>query len=269
MRKITIKLVAFLLFTASAVQVQAQAFPNADGTFRIKIVDEDLYITAPSPGVEATDEAPQTAIYAPLDADAPEQVFTITGTGQFFDDNPDSTPTWTIFCNAACKGLLEYIELTAGTPVGFKNNLILDDIGNGSGEWGLRGSGTQLFNNQRIDGASALRRITSTSGNVIMGGGFQTPFDFIEVNPLNITGSELASNNIFVSNPIRNNTLKITTSNVKIKSVSVYDLLGARVLTQSGAALTSLSLNASSLASGMYIVKIDSEKGVFSTKILK
>ena len=70
-----------------------------------------------------------------------------------------------------------------------------------------------------------------------------------------------------MSNPV-NDVLTINGLTSNIKSVSVYNILGNQVSTVVANG-PSTSINTSSYAAGLYIVKIVSDNGTFSTKVVK
>lgn len=262
MKKITIKITAFLFFTVFALQVHSQAYAGPD-TYRIKVQGQNLYLTLP-------DEAPiqagmmQELTYEPLD-NTNKQIFMIS---QEVDNNNRSHITSVI----PGKGVVELLDVNnASTPIGCRNSSsgVADDLD----VWNLtRGSGTQLFNENNSTTAAwagaAKRRIqtATASASVRVGGGTPVAFDYEVANVL--SNEEFNSASIFVSNPVVNQ-ISIKGLAPTINKVTVYSLLGSEVLSRNVESQSSLSIDASKLVSGMYIVELSGENGRFTKKVIK
>lgn len=76
------------------------------------------------------------------------------------------------------------------------------------------------------------------------------------------------SSSIVISNPV-NDELKVQGLNDDISQLSVYNLLGAQVLSSRINGESFVNLNVSNLSSGMYIVKLEGSKGAYTKKIIK
>jgi hypothetical protein len=83
-----------------------------------------------------------------------------------------------------------------------------------------------------------------------------------------LSAEEFDTSSIFISNPV-NNELNIKGLTDNVSKVSVFNLLGSSVLTRNVAGQSSINLNVSALAAGMYIVKLEGDNGTFSKKIIK
>lgn len=88
------------------------------------------------------------------------------------------------------------------------------------------------------------------------------------------TGEQVLSNKQFdtsslsITNPINNNlTIKGLSDNVN--EISVFSLLGQKVLTRTVNAESTLSIDVSGLVSGVYLVKLTGDNGSFTKKIIK
>lgn len=273
MKKIT--LVCFLFFTALAVN--AQDFTRVDGTYRLRVRETGLYVTIPSSAPIADGER-LVLTFEEFSDQTNRQLFFIRANenGRFADDEEGNPQPLDFFIESLLsgQGAVVYNEPTnVNTDIGIQNLAGEEAIAAGmteAGSWFFRNDNL-WFNDVRIGTASAARRVVSSSGNVrVTGGNPQQMFDFIEdtFDPTLSTDSNELSNNFFVSNPV-NNTLSISTSITKIKEVKVFSLLGKSVLSKSYNALSKVDLNISNLSAGVYVVKIDSDKGSFTTKVLK
>lgn len=93
-------------------------------------------------------------------------------------------------------------------------------------------------------------------------------FESVELISMNemISVDEIASNKIsFYPNPTRNR-LNVNNANLNIQSIQLYDVLGKKVLV----ALNNFQqIDVSNLNQGVYLVKIETDKGVFTKKALK
>lgn len=80
------------------------------------------------------------------------------------------------------------------------------------------------------------------------------------------SGIELIENNVAIYPNPANNILNIT-SEAQIESIEFYDILGKIVLSKAGVSATESSIDVSSLTRGIYILKLQTEKGIASYKI--
>jgi len=286
-----------VLFSAPALQ--AQALWTTNGTYKISTsgLDTNLYLT-----INATSGALEWA--EELEGDAPTQVWnvidhrtpasagymeiwaTIPGVGDFtlavdkstididattetFDTN-DKTMTLTV---------------VPGQPVGDETdeNYGFDQFQrrkakvNAEGLADAAGSDPSAGNNAlfvKPSGASGGSRygvVPSAAGDAVEfdGGGIDVlQFHLIEeaVASVNTFGVEAFS----ISNPI-NNTLTIKGATSKVSKVNVYSVLGNRVLSKSVNNINGdISLNTSSLSTGLYIIEMTGNNGErFTKKIIK
>lgn len=266
MKKITFKIIAFLFLTMFVVKVQAQAYAGP-GTYRIKVQGENLYLTLP-------DELPigtgmmQELTYEPLD-NTNKQIFM---TSQEVDNDNRSHITSVL----AGKGVVELLDITnTNTALGCKNSN--SGVVDGLDVWNLtRGSGAQIFNENNSTTAvwagASKRRVQAPSTGAAAGvtarvsGGTPLLFDY-EVATV-LSNEEFDTSSLFVSNPVTNqidiNGLALTTN-----KVTVYNLLGSLVLSRKVESQSSLSLDVSTLTSGMYIIELSGDNGRFTKKIIK
>ena len=87
--------------------------------------------------------------------------------------------------------------------------------------------------------------------------------------PISTLEEEINNNINIYPNPIKNNNLIIQTNeSIFVKHVSIYDLSGKQVFAQNINSLeNNLNLTLPNLPNGMYIVQIDTEKGLVNKKI--
>ncbi len=284
MKKIT--LICFLFLVASAINIQAQDFTREERTYRMRVrgSNPELYVTIPTSN-PIPDGERLNLTFEELDVTSNRQILFISANpdGRFAMDDEGVEQPLDFFIESLIEGQGALVFAEPDTDEGPGNSSsaiaiqsepggdILDDSPE-AGQWFFRGDNL-WFNLVRIDesNAGAARRVASTSGEITLSGGGGTVFDFVEADfdpTLSTDVKQLSSNDFFVSNPV-NNVLEISSNVLKINQVEVYSLLGNKVLTQSADALSTTNMNVASLSAGVYIVKIDSSKGVFSTKIIK
>ncbi len=284
MKKIT--LICFLFLVASAINIQAQDFTREERSYRLRVRGSmpPVYVTVPTSN-PIPDGERVNLIYEALDESSNRQIFFISQNpeGRFAEDQDGVLQPLDFFIESLTEGQGALVFAEPDTDEGPGNSSsaiaiqseqggdILQDSPE-AGQWFFRNDNL-WFNGIRIDGdnAAAARRVASTSGEITLSGGGGTVFDFVEADfdpTFSTDVKQLSSNDFFVSNPV-NNVLEISSNVLKINQVEVYSLLGNKVLTQSADALSTTNMNVASLSAGVYIVKIDSSKGVFSTKIIK
>lgn len=262
MKKITLKITTFLLFAVFALQVQGQAFNGTPGIYKIKVKDSDpaLFVTQDSGVTDAKYQAAATA------GNEDTQLFTIVA-------HPSGT-NWSITSQMTDEGALQPNDNDdANSTLGFGTEALASDQ---QDRWEIR-DGINLFldsdaNGTAWDGLGAKRRIQVPSGGVVAGktlfmsGGTKVNFDFILVTQL--SNDKFDSSSIFVSNPV-NDVLSIKGLTPNVKQVSVYSLIGKEVMAKKVNGVSSLNLNVSPLASGMYLVEMKGDNGSFTKKIVK
>ena len=83
-----------------------------------------------------------------------------------------------------------------------------------------------------------------------------------------LSAEEFDTSSVFISNPVSDQ-LSIQGLTANVNKVSVYNLLGSSMLTKIIDGESTINLNVSGLAAGMYIVKLEGSNGTFSKKIVK
>ena len=84
-----------------------------------------------------------------------------------------------------------------------------------------------------------------------------------------LSTTKVEFNDISISNPVKDQ-LEIRNINTELKEVSVYNLLGSRVLQNNlNGSKTSISIDVNSLSKGVYIVKLSGPNASYSKKIIK
>ena len=97
------------------------------------------------------------------------------------------------------------------------------------------------------------------------GGPNPDPTDDSDNIVLSIKDSFLNSKFRLFPNPVKN-ILTIDSNNIEVSSVKIYNILGKQVLSQKG--LDNRELNISSLSSGLYVLKLDTDRGSLNKKIV-
>ncbi|WP_136482946.1 T9SS type A sorting domain-containing protein [Cognatitamlana onchidii] len=117
------------------------------------------------------------------------------------------------------------------------------------------------------EGGSRFGVIPTAAGELVQfdGGGI----DVLDYHLVELLSNEtFDTSSVFISNPV-NDQLTVKGLTADVNKVSVYNLLGSAVLTKSISGEATINLNVSSLATGMYIVKLEGANGTFSKKIIK
>jgi hypothetical protein len=281
MKKITLRLFAFIAVALFSYQAQAQGnrFPTdpaaQGGPFLIKVEGQDLYLTLPDEEPPVFGSFTQTLTYQPLNTANPElQQFSVSPVpadapiGQFFY----------IESVIAGRGLVELTDRTDTTsPLGVQGNVASSPDPDGLDVWNpSRGSGTQLFNWNNCGDCAftglSRRRVQDNSGDspfagseVSVNGGAAVTFTWEAVV---LSNEDFNVSSVFISNPV-NNQLTISGLTPNVKDIAVYSLLGKQVLAVQLNGETSLSLDTSALASGIYVVEMKGENASVSKKIVK
>ena len=285
MKKITLKISAFLLLVMSALQVQAQNCPelyNAPGVYKLAtcgLAGSELYMTINGTGgLEWAEE---------IAPDSPTQLWTVK-------DHRDLAPNG-------------FVEITADlSSLGAGDfTMVVDDASYDGGGTDpevtisvmnrlpyTTGEGAALYGYDQFqrrkatgwsgDGNNALFAKPPGQGNLrysvaptaagdpikFNNGGTINDIRFIFVQALSTEKFDTSS--VFISNPV-NDELTIKGLNQSIKQISVYDLLGKQVISSNLSDDTiSTNLDVSSLTTGLYIVKLEGENGAsFTKKIVK
>ena len=114
---------------------------------------------------------------------------------------------------------------------------------------------------------------TKDSSTLIIGGGFlavngDTVNRICEYNLL--TGVNEISNekNFHISPNPTSNSIEINLAHGSIDEIEIFDLSGKLVLEQQGDESLSCQLDVSSLANGIYVIKVFSEYGIYSEKLI-
>ncbi|MCF7561534.1 T9SS type A sorting domain-containing protein [Sabulilitoribacter multivorans] len=284
MKKITLKISAFLLLALFALQVHAQPCPelwNEPGIYKISTcgvggdVSSELYMTingttgdlewaALLPGDDPTQLWTVTDHRMPASAGYVEIWATIPGIGDFTMAVDQSTYDGS--------GVDPEIRLTVmpGQPIGdtMDPNYEYDQFQRRKAT-GWTGAGNNaLFAKPPGQGNLRYSVTPSSAGDQVLfqNGGTISPIRFILVSTLSTEAFDASS--IFIANPVKNELfVKGLTSN--ISQVAIYSLLGQEVLSRKLNGESSLNLDISGLTSGMYIVDFKGENGSLTKKIVK
>lgn len=261
MKKITFKILAFLLVTMFTLQVQGQAFAGVEGIYKLRVngASPETFLTQDSGINNAKYQAAATS------GNEDTQLFTIVA-------HPSGTD-WSITSQMSGEGALQPND-TSGTSgtLGFGTEAMASGQ---QDRWQFRDGGTTIFLTSDKTGTgweslAATRRIqdngSSAGDNMFFGGGTKMVFDFILVQTL--SSDTFDSSSVFVSNPSSNRlTIKGLTST--INKINVYSLLGQPVLVRELKGERTLNLDISALSNGVYVVNFVTENGSFTKKIVK
>ena len=296
MKKITLKISAFLLLTMFALQVQAQ-FDNlwtTNGTYKIAAYDvtPQLFLTIDGSSgdlvwAEALPAGPDVAqIWAVVDHVTPasagymQLTANIPGAGDFTmvvdQASIDIDPATGLF-DANDKDFK--ISVRPGLPVAdaADPNYGFDQFQRRrSSGWPTDpATGNPIPGNNALfvkppspaSGGSRYGVTPAAAGeDVLFNGGGVDALEFFLIAALSTADFDTSS--IFISNPVNNElSIKGLTSNVK--QISVFSLLGKEVLTRSVDGQSALTLDVNALSSGMYLVKMQGDNGSFTKKIVK
>ncbi|WP_299119295.1 T9SS type A sorting domain-containing protein [uncultured Winogradskyella sp.] len=283
MKKITLKISAFVLFALSALQVQAQNCP-------------ELWL---EPGVyKLATCGLTTELYMTIDGSSGELVWSDELAGD------DATQLWTVIDHRepASSG---YVEITADiTPGPGAFTMIVDQSTyDGSGAdpeirvnvrpglpisdtsdpdygydqfqrrkaTGWSGSGNNALFAKPVGQGNLRYSVPPTAAGdqvLFQNGGTINDIRFILVTALST--EEFDTSSVVITNPVKDE-LSIEGLNQSIKQIAIYDLLGKQVISSSlEDDASSTKLDVSTLTSGMYIVKLQGENGAsFTKKIVK
>jgi len=288
MKKITLKISAFLLFALSALQVQGQSCPeiwDQPGVYKIATcgLATELYMTING----SSGELEWAAEIASGNALEPTQLWTIKDhrdldPNGFVEITADlsslAAGDWTMVVDDATyapagadtdvritvMNRTPYLSSEGAALYGYDQFQRRRETG-----WGGPGNNA-LFCKPPGQGNMRYRDAPAAAGDdvVFSAGGAISPLRLIFVETLST--DEFDTSSVFISNPVKDE-LSIEGLNQSIKQISVYDLLGKQVITNNPSDdTTSVNLDVSSLTSGLYIVKLEGENGQsFTKKIIK
>ncbi|WP_299127133.1 T9SS type A sorting domain-containing protein [uncultured Winogradskyella sp.] len=284
MKKITLKISAFLLLAMSAFQVNAQNCPELfidPGVYKLAtcgVSGSELFITinGSSGQLEWADEITT----APAEA---TQLWTVqdhvmpAGSG-FVQLTADlsalSAGPWTMIVDQSSydgpgdsDGVVT-ITARMGDPIAdtMDPNYEFDQFQRRKAT-GWTGAGNNaLFAKPPGQGNFRYSVAPAAAGDPVVfnDGGTINDIRYIFVEPLST--EEFDTSSVFISNPVKDE-LSIEGLNQSIKQISIYDLLGKQVISRNFSEdTTSTNLDVSSLNTGLYIVKLEGENGASLTK---
>lgn len=243
MKKITLKISSVLLLALFALQVQAQIVSGQ--LVYIKNVSTGEYLKGPS-----------TSVY---------EMGPYTGGDDFKFYFVTSGSYWNI--DSENRGIMRgvggsrtTVHTTKAPPAGDVDKVWTSvSLGSDTYQFYLRDNDTMLMQWNAVNGALELLKDddgTDTSAHWV-----------IETVEPALSTADFDTSSIFVSNPVSNElSVKGLASNVK--HLAVFSLLGQEVLSRDINS-DSVNLDVSALSSGMYLVKLSSDNGSFTKKIVK
>lgn len=268
MKKTTLKITAFLLLTMFALQSHAQ-FWNANGTYKISVPGEDLFMTI--------DPSTLNVVWdAEISGNSELQLWRITdhrspaspGLMEITADVTSLGGTVTMTTSATGSHPNYMMSVKVGPPA----TVSADDY-SGLDQFqrrrtsGFSGPGNDALFFRTPDGTNSRWGAAAVDGEVVQfNGGAIDRLEFTLIGVL--SNEEFDTSSIFISNPFKNE-INIKGLNANVKEVSVYSLLGKEVLTRNVDGQTSLTIDVSAFTSGMYLVKMQGDNGTFTKKIVK
>lgn len=295
MKKITLKISAFLLLAMFALQVQGQALYTVEGTYKISTsgLTPNLYLSiSPTTGdlIWAEEILPDnpTQLWTIQDHVNPsgsgfvQITANVPGPGDFTMIVDQSTITIDPATNLPDASDKDFrISVRPGVPVadeadanyGFdqfqrrKTKVNAEGLADANGTNPENGNNALFVKPLNASGGSRYGVVPSAAGEDVLfdGGGIDViQYHLVET----LSAVDFDASSIFISNPVSNE-LSIKGLSPNIKEISVYSLLGKRVLSRNLNQESSLTIDTSALSTGMYIVKIASDKGSISKKIVK
>lgn len=274
MKKITLKNIAFLLIFVAASQMHAQF--NGAGSYLLKAFNADVYITTnniPTTVIPPETNA-QSLTLSPLITPNTDntQVFEFVPTGDMADvDGNGDKVVYNVLSRATNGSVIELRNLVSGTRMGLRGNSAptTNELATFVVFPSITVDGVQVF---RIRSTTSTFQFLQTNADDALNYGSASSTNrekwFFEAASPVLSTNDIDTSSVFVSNPVKN-ALLINGLTSNVKDVSVYSLLGNLVLQSSVNGESSLTLNTSSISSGMYIVKLSGENVSFSKKIIK
>ncbi|SHI31253.1 T9SS type A sorting domain-containing protein [Algibacter luteus] len=281
MKKITLKITTFLMLTMFALQVHAQPCPELwldPGVYKLATcgLTPELYMTistttgdlewaAELPGDDPTQLWTVTDHRTPASSGYVEIWATIPGVGDFAMAVDQSTYTGGTPADDEIR-----LTVVPGQPIGdaADPNYGFDQFQRRKAT-GWSGTGNNaLFAKPPGQGNLRYSVPPAAAGDQVLfqNPGTISPIRFI-LNSL-LSAADFDTSSIFVSNPVNDElTIKGLTQNVK--DVNIYSLLGKQVMSIKVDGASTLNMDVSTLASGLYIVKMVGDNGSYSKKIIK
>lgn len=261
MKKITLKIAAFLLLTMFAFQMQAQI---EDGkVYTLRNLSNGFYFSA------IEDPVGEFEMLMELSDTSNAQRF------EFVASTNNGNPAWNIVSPLRGEG--------RGTLRGAGSGILINSFTgapttSGDKTWtAILVPDAPVPNVYKFTIGAGSRQIEVDANNVpgfLEVGDSTAPIPVtaqwvLEESPFVVlSASDFDTSSIFVSNPVVNE-IEISGFTSNLKEVSVYSLLGQKMLTKQVNSETSLTLDASALTSGMYLVKLQGDNGSFTQKIVK
>jgi hypothetical protein len=125
-----------------------------------------------------------------------------------------------------------------------------------------------------------LRRFVATTNYDFLNFGGNTPaessrpwldswvIEATDGTEITLNSKDFNSNSIFIANPV-DDRLSIKGISDTVNEISIFSLLGQKVLTRVVKSRSTLSIDVSNLKSGVYLVKLKGDNGAFTKKIIK
>lgn len=255
---------------------------NAPGTWKIRVKDEvsgaKLFLT-----VNNDLEAVWTTEINPGGDDDPSQLWNITeyedGSAEFFIKT--AIPV--------LDGQVLMADLDSASAESDVTPNLIVGTANGQDKWSMRkqaGVEADYSANGDLPGQNSIFLVSDNAGtnwaaannavrignNPVDGNQIQldqsaTGLRFKLIAPI-LSTEDFDTSSVVISNPVKNE-LNIQGLTADVQQVSVYSLLGKQILSSDVNTQSTLSLDVSDLATGMYLVKFQGDRSFFTKKFIK
>ncbi len=260
MKKITLKISAFLFVALSAFQANAQEIHTAivEGTvYNIRNVKTNQYLRVAGGDDNATAEVLSTVAYDGTDANL---------NWSFVAVEHEGNPFWNVQGQARgilrMKGTKQVISTAFQGPRADVDKICIVNYDADAGGFRIQNrTATQSLTDQVHENGSLSNVLNADAAD-------SEEVWALEVSEIVLSANKFDASSVFVSNPV-NDKLTVKGIGSSITKLSVYNLLGSKVLTKNITGESSVNLSVSNLVSGMYIVKLEGANGAFSKKIIK
>jgi hypothetical protein len=263
MKKITLKISAFLFVALSAFQANAQEIHTeiVEGTvYNLRNVKSNQYLKAAGGDVASTAEVLSTIDYDENDANI---------NWSFVAVEYEGNPYWNVQAQARgilrMKGTKQVISTAFQGPRADvdKINIVTYDADAG---------GFRIFNRTETQSLTNQEHANGSLSNVLKADAVDNEdvwvLEVSEIEEPTASTDSFGVDAFSISNPI-NNQLIIKGATSKVNEISLYSILGGKVLTKIINTQSAIDLDVSSLASGLYIVEVKGDSGRFTQKLIK
>ena len=249
MKTFTLKITGFLLLTMFAVQLQAQIVTGE--TYRLKNVKSGQYLRCDG------SSTPSMADFVAGDTGF-NWAMIASGSGTLVNINSELEDSNRNSLRGTGGGTIVVTTKASPNTDTDKRWEIIFDAETGYNRFLLDNNTRYLVD----EAGTPVNQNATTIGDDI------DSSNWIAEPITGLSTEKFDASSIFISNPV-NNVLNIKGITENIKQVSIFSLIGKNVLTVNVEAQSDISLDISALTSGIYLVKMQSDKGDYTKKIVK